>query len=139
MYNLQEVFGSILAMGDAAVCSVTNNNEGRVRVVNTLVIISPPVSPRLTPLSPHPTPSVPNKSGPLPQTAQVAAQQGAYVARLFNRRYRLGQLPAPSVPKSAKEMENEYNESRNAPGRYRMIYCLTTAVVVAVDCCCYCC
>ena len=54
MYNLQEVFGSILAMGDAAVCSVTNNNEGRVRVVNTLVIISPPVSPRLTPPLPLP-------------------------------------------------------------------------------------
>ena len=26
------------------------------------------------------------KEGVLPQTAQVAAQQGAYVARLFNRR-----------------------------------------------------
>ena len=31
--------------------------------------------------------SEPNKKeGVLPQTAQVAAQQGAYVARLFNRR-----------------------------------------------------
>ena len=31
MYDvLQEVFGSILAMGDAAVCSLTNKNEGRV-------------------------------------------------------------------------------------------------------------
>ena len=27
------------------------------------------------------------KEGVLPQTAQVAAQQGAYAARLFNRRY----------------------------------------------------
>ena len=29
------------------------------------------------------------KEGVLPQTAQVAAQQGAYAARLFNRRYGL--------------------------------------------------
>ena len=48
-----ELFGSVLAMGDASLIGVSSRNQG-----------------------------------PLPQTAQVAAQQGTFLARLFNRRYR---------------------------------------------------
>jgi len=40
-------------------------------------------------------------SPPLPQTAQVAAQQGAYVARLLNRCYDLGASGPPRLPQDA--------------------------------------
>ncbi|CAE8725670.1 unnamed protein product [Polarella glacialis] len=36
---------------------------------------------------------------PLPQTAQVAAQQGSYVARLLNRNYDMSSEKAPYLPK----------------------------------------
>jgi NADH dehydrogenase FAD-containing subunit len=40
--------------------------------------------------------------GPLPQTAQVAAQQGAYAARLLNRRYDLSADGAPTNRQAAQ-------------------------------------
>lgn len=41
-----------------------------------------------------------NADGALPQTAQVAAQQGAYVARLLNRGYDLSKPGGPELDKS---------------------------------------
>ena len=43
-------------------------------------------------------------SDPLPQTAQVAAQQGAYLARLLNRKYELD-TAAPKLPASADSLQ----------------------------------
>jgi len=42
---------------------------------------------------------------PLPQTAQVAAQQGAYAARLLNRRYDLSCEGPPCMAKDAEPLE----------------------------------
>ena len=44
----------------------------------------------------------PGEREPVPQTAQVAGQQGAYVARLLNRRYALGETPPAGQHKGAK-------------------------------------
>ena len=38
----------------------------------------------------------------------MAAQQGAYIARLLNRRYLMSQLPSPVIPKTLTEFKKAY-------------------------------
>lgn len=57
------------------------------------------------------------RGAPLPATAQVAGQQGAYVARMINKKYMLGvggeEQPPPYKPKEGQEMP----EGADAPAQ----------------------
>uniref|UniRef100_A0A0G4IC18 Uncharacterized protein n=1 Tax=Chromera velia CCMP2878 TaxID=1169474 RepID=A0A0G4IC18_9ALVE len=57
------------------------------------------------------------ESGPLPQTAQVAAQQGAYIAHLFNREYDVRVPEGPTVPDAmdSPPSEEERKEDSGLP------------------------
>lgn len=91
--------GSILAMGDAAyVCDDDALEDALAEAARSGVC------------------------APLPQTAQVAAQQGAYIARMLNRDYDLSATPpalAPPKPVVADAVTEFWNKAANVWVRLR--------------------